>query len=170
MSPQGALSRALVTGCNGLARAVQLAVLLLALAMLASLTLQVLMRYVFNQAPTWTEELAVTCFSWCMLLSIGLGVRHAIHVRMELLVDHLPPAPRQWVDRLVTLAIALTGAFIAWYGVLYVLDSGGSRSAAIGYPLAWLYASAPACGALMAVFALEHVLRGPVAPSTPTSP
>lgn len=164
------MRHALVTCCNGLARSVQLAVLLLALAMLVSLSLQVLMRYVFNQAPTWTEELAVTCFSWCMLLSIGLGVRQAIHVRMDLLVDRLPPAPRQWVDRLVTLATALAGAFIAWYGVLYVLDSGGSRSAAIGYPLAWLYASAPACGALMAIFALEHLLRGPAARSTSTSP
>lgn len=164
------MRHALVTCCHGLARSVQLAVLLLALAMLVSLSLQVLMRYVFNHAPSWTEELAVTCFSWCMLLSIGLGVRQAIHVRMELLVDRLPPAPRRWVDCLVTLTTALAGAFITWYGVLYVLDSGGSRSAAIGYPLAWLYASAPACGALMAVFALEHLLRGPAAPSTPTSP
>ena len=170
MSPWAVLATALVAGCNGLARAVRWAVLLLALTMLASLMLQVVMRYVFNQAPTWTEELAVTCFSWSMLLGIGLGVRHGIHVRMDLLTDRLPALPRRWLERWVDLTVALAGAFIAWYGVLYVLDSGGSRSAAIGYPLAWLYASAPTCGALVAVFALEHALRGTAAATTPTSP
>lgn len=167
MSATASLQRALVTCCNGLARSVQVAVLLLALAMLASLSLQVLMRYVFNQAPTWTEEFAVTCFSWCMLLSIGLGVRNAIHVRMDLLVDRLPAPLRQGADRLVALAVALSGGFIAWHGVLYVMDAGGSRSAAMGYPLAWLYASAPVCGALMAAFGTELLLRGPLAAPTP---
>jgi len=163
------LTKTLAAGCNGLASAVRWAVLLLALTMLASLMLQVVMRYVFNQAPTWTEELAVTCFSWSMLLSIGLGVRHGIHVRMDLLVDRLPAIPRQWLERLVSLTIALAGIFIAWYGVLYVLDSGGGRSAAIGYPLGWLYACAPACGLLIAVFGLEHMLHGRTPAATPTS-
>lgn len=153
--------RQLMACCNGLARCVRIAVLLLALAMLCSLALQVLMRYVFNQAPSWTEEFAVTCFSWCMLLSIGLGVRHAIHVRMDLLVDRLPAPLRKGIDRLVALAVALSGGFIAWHGVLYVLDSGSSQSAAMGYPLAWLYASAPVSGLLIAVFGIEQVLRGP---------
>ena len=63
--------------------------------MLVSLSLQVVMRYVFDKAPSWSEELALACFSWSMLLAIAAGVRGAIHVRMDLLVDHLPK-PRSW--------------------------------------------------------------------------
>lgn len=144
-----------------LARGVRVVVVVLALVMLASLSLQVVMRYVFGQALSWSEELALACFSWSMLLAIAAGVREAIHVRMDLLVDRLPQPLRQGLDRLVALATAGAGAFVAWAGIRYVGDTAGATSAAIGYPIAYLYASAPVCGALIALFALEHALLGP---------
>ena len=147
--------------CNALAYAVGVVVQLLALVMLLSLSYQVLMRYVFNQAPPWTEELAVTCFSWATLLGISLGVRNAIHVRMDLLTDQLPLPLRSLLDRLVSLCIALLGLFLAWYGIGYVRDAGDNTSAAMGYSLSYLYASAPVCGLLLAVFGLERSLSGP---------
>jgi TRAP-type C4-dicarboxylate transport system permease small subunit len=153
--------------CDHLARAVRVVVVILAAVMLASLTLQVVMRYVFGEALSWSEELALACFSWSMLLAIAVGVRDAIHVRMDLLVDRLPAPLRVGIDKLVTLAIAATGAFMAWAGLNYVGDSSGVTSAAIGYPIAYLYACAPVCGALIALFALENVLLGaPVQPAT----
>ena len=115
--------------CDLLARAVRFVVVTLAVVMLASLTLQVVMRYVFGQAQSWTEELAVTCFSWSMLLAIAAGVREGIHVRMDLLVERLPAPLQRGLDKLVTLAIAATGGFIAWAGVNYVRDAGGITSA-----------------------------------------
>lgn len=132
----------------------------LALTMLVALALQIFMRFVVGQALAWSEELALTCFSWSMLLAIALGVREAIHVRMDLLVDLLPVHLHRGVERLVSLAVAGLGLFIAWAGVNYVIDSLGTTSAAIGYPIAYLYASAPAGGVLMAVFALERAVLG----------
>lgn len=149
--------RALAHGlCDAVAGAVRMAVMALAGVMLASLTLQVLMRYVFNRAPSWTEELAVTCFSWSMLLAIALGVRDAIHVRVDLLVDRLPAPWRLALDRCVSLSIAFVGGFLAWSGANYVRDAAGTTSAAIGFPTVWLYAYAPVCGALVALFGLER--------------
>lgn len=142
--------------CDHLARGVRGLVIALAGVMLVALTLQVVMRYVFNRAPSWTEELAVSCFSWSMLLAIALGVRDAIHVRMDLLIDRLPAPWRRALDRLACLAIAFIGCFLAWAGVNYVQSNVGTTSAAIGYPTVWLYACAPVCGALIAIFALER--------------
>lgn len=142
--------------CAQLARAVRALIIGLVAVMLASLTLQVVLRYVFNRAPSWSEELAVACFSWSMLLAIALGVRDAIHVRMDLLVDRLPTRWRLGLDRLIALAVAFAGGFLAWSGVNYVRDAVGTTSAAIGFPTVWLYASAPVCGALVALFALER--------------
>ena len=155
------------TACDRLAHAVRVVVVGLAVVMLASLSLQVVMRYVFNHALSWTEELAVTCFSWSMLLAIAAGVRDAIHVRMDLLVDHLPKPLRATLDRLMTLGIAFIGGFIAWSGASYMADSGGTTSAAIGYPLVWLYACAPVCGGLIMVFALESMLNPVAEPGRP---
>lgn len=132
----------------------------LALTMLVALSLQIFMRFFLGQALAWSEELALACFSWSMLLAIALGVREAIHVRMDLLVDCLPAPLQRGVDRLVALAVAGLGVFVAWAGVRYVVDSLGTTSAAIGYPIAYLYACAPVSGALIALFALERATLG----------
>lgn len=143
-----------------LATLVRAAIVVLALTMLLALTLQIFMRSVLGQALSWTEELALACFSWSMLLAIALGVRELIHVRMDLLVERLAPALQNLIGRVVALATALLGAAIAWAGVRYVLDSLGTTSAAIGYPIAWLYASAPVCGVFITLFAIEQLLPG----------
>jgi TRAP-type C4-dicarboxylate transport system permease small subunit len=144
-----------------LARAVRGLVAALVAVMLGALALQVSMRYVFGQALSWSEELALFCFGWAMLLAIALGVRDGIHVRMDLLVNRAPRGLARWLDKGVALAIAGVGGFVAWSGVHYVQDALGATSAAIGYPTAWLYACTPVGGVLMAVFALEHALLGP---------
>lgn len=159
-----ALRRALAA----LAQGVRAVVVGLVAVMLCALALQVLMRYVFGQALSWSEELALLCFSWAMLLAIALGVRDGVHVRMDLLASRLPAGPARWLDKAVALAIAGAGGFIAWAGSSYVQDSFGATSAAIGYPTAWLYACAPVGGALILVFALEHALLGP--PHAPAGP
>ncbi|WP_425258632.1 TRAP transporter small permease [Rubrivivax sp. RP6-9] len=163
---------ALRAAFDHLARAVRAAILLLVTAMLVTLALQVLMRYGAGQALSWSEELALLCFSWSMLLAIALGVRDAIHVRLDLLVGLLPMPLAQAADRLVALVIAAIGVFLAWSGQSYVVDSLGATSAAIGYPTAWLYACAPVCGGLIALFAFEHLLLGapPAAAAAPASP
>jgi TRAP-type C4-dicarboxylate transport system permease small subunit len=138
---------ALKGALDKLASALQKIIVALAVTMLLALSLQVFMRFVMGKALSWSEELALACFSWVMLLSIALGVRHSIHVRMDLLVDRLPSGLRH-----------------AWSGINYVRDSFGTTSAAIGYPIAWLYACAPISGALIAIFALEHVLVDQPAP------
>lgn len=137
----------------------------LAVTMLVALTLQISVRFFIGEALAWSEELALACFSWSMLLAIALGVREAIHVRMDLLVDCLPARLQRGVERLVSLAVAALGVFIAWAGANYVLDSLGTVSAAIGYPIAYLYACAPVCGALIAIFALERATLGAPGPA-----
>jgi TRAP-type transport system small permease protein len=148
----------LKSALDRLASSLQKIIVALAVTMLLALSLQVFMRFVMGKALSWSEELALACFSWVMLLSIALGVRHSIHVRMDLLIDRLPSALRHRANQAIWLLIAALGLFITWSGINYVRDSFGTTSAAIGYPIAWLYASAPISGALIAIFALEHAV------------
>jgi TRAP-type C4-dicarboxylate transport system permease small subunit len=148
-------------GFDRLATTVRFTVVLLAVIMLIALSLQVVMRFSIGQALSWSEELALACFSWCMLLAIALGVRDHIHVRMDLLTDHFPHSVQVGLDKLIGAVITGLGLFLAWSGTNYVQDAFGSTSAAIGYPTAYLYGCAPVCGVLVAIFALEIVLIGP---------
>ena len=133
-----------------------------AVLMLLAISYQVVLRYVFGDTPSWSEELAVLLFSWSVLGGLALGVHEGWHVRLTLLPDMLPPGLRAWTERLTELVTAALGVFLAWSGWRFLDLTSGSTSAAIGYPIEILNALAPVSGALMALFALDRVLRGPV--------
>jgi len=134
----------------------------LVLAMLAILALQVGMRYLGGRALSWSEELALLAFTWVIMLASALGIRHGLHARMSALPDALPRAWAHATQTVASLLVALLGAVIALTGWDYVQESHGMTSASIGYPIELLYAAAPAFGALIALFALERAVLGPV--------
>ncbi len=134
-------------------------VALSAALMLLAITYQVVMRYVFGATPSWSEELAVLFFSWSVLGGLALGVHEGWHVRLTLLPDALPDGARRWTERLTDAVTCALGVFLLWSGLRFYDLTEGSFSAAIGYPTEILNAMAPLAGALMAIFALERVLR-----------
>jgi len=152
------MKQALSAAVRGVAHAAMLAACALTGLMLAVLTWQVFMRSVLNAPPSWTEEVALLAFSWAVLLAIAYGVREGIHVRMDILLDVLPRALRRLCERLINAAVVFVGLFLGYAGWRYMLESVGSTSAAIGYPMPLLYASTVACGALIVVFGLERLL------------
>ena len=60
--------------------------------MLLAIAYQVLMRYVFGDTPSWSEELAVLLFCWTVLGGLALGVHEGYHVRLTVLLDRLADA------------------------------------------------------------------------------
>lgn len=126
--------------------------------MLACIALQVVMRYVFKQALSWSEELAILMFAWAALGGLALGVREGFHVRLTLLLDPLPARARFWTERALDLLTAVLGAYFVLSGWRYVDFTRGGTSAAIAYPIELLHGIAPVAGAFVLLFALERLL------------
>lgn len=143
-----------------LAGIIKVTVVAMVLIMLTTLSGQVAMRYFFNVALSWSEELSLTLFSWVVLLSAALCVRENRHVRMTLLIERLPRAYRVTAERAIYLLTAFFGAYLAYAGTIYLLETRGMRSPAIAYPIEYLYATGPVCGVLIALFALELAVNG----------
>lgn len=159
------MKRALAAAVAAVAAAAAGLVRVLTVLMLLVLGWQVFMRSALSRPPSWTEELTLLAFSWAVLLAVAVGVRDGIHVRMDLLLDRLPTAARAVMERLLLASTAFVGAYLAWAGVGYALQSAGTTSAATAYPMPLLYSSAVVCGALILLFALERLLLG--APASP---
>jgi TRAP-type C4-dicarboxylate transport system permease small subunit len=151
--------RALAAAARAVAAATRLSIALAAAGMLGCIAYQVIMRYVVGAASSWSEEMAVLLFSWSVLGGLSLGVHEGFHVRLTLLPDRLPPGGRIVAERALDAVTAALGAFLAWSGWRFLDITGGSVSAAMGYPTEILNALAIACGALMALFGLERALR-----------
>jgi len=58
-------------------------------AMLAVVLLNVIMRYFFNNAPGWGEELARQFMIVFCFIGFALGVRDKIHIALTFFVEHL---------------------------------------------------------------------------------
>lgn len=151
--------RALAATARGVAAATRLSIALTAAGMLACIAYQVVMRYVVGAASSWSEEMAVLLFSWSVLGGLALGVHEGFHVRLTVLPDRLPLGGRIAAERMLDAATAALGVFLAWSGWRFLDITGGSVSAAMGYPTEILNALAIACGALMALFGAERALR-----------
>lgn len=150
--------RALVRINNVAAAAIKVSVVVMVLVMLGGLSLQVLLRYVFNVALSWSEELSLGLFAWTVMLMAALGIREGFHVRMSLLIQRLPSGARLWVEQAIHVATIAVGGFLAWSGWRYFDGTHGATSASIGYPIELLHASALVCGVLIALFAFESLL------------
>jgi TRAP-type C4-dicarboxylate transport system permease small subunit len=126
--------------------------------MLACIALQVVMRYGFGNALSWSEELALLMFSWAALGGLALGVREGFHVRLTLLLEPLPGSARVWAERAIQLLTAALGAYLVWSGWRYVDITRGGSSAAIAYPIELLHGIAPLAGLFVLIFAVEGLL------------
>lgn len=131
--------------------------------MLACITIQVVMRYVFSSTPSWTEELAILMFAWVTLGGLALGVYEGFHVRLTLLLDRLSPPSRATAERVLDAIAAVLGGYLLWSGWRYVDITAGSTSAAIAYPIEMLHGMSVASGFLMLLFAAQRVVTGPAA-------
>lgn len=126
--------------------------------MFACIALQVVMRYVFGNALSWSEELALLMFSWAALGGLALGVHEGFHVRLILVLHPLPERARAWAERSIDLLTAGFGAYLVWSGWRYVDITRGGTSAAIAYPIELLHGIAPLAGVFVLIFATERLL------------
>ena len=136
----------------------KMAAVVIVLLMLLTLSAQVFLRYVFGKALSWSEELTLLGFAWVVVISTVIGIRRMSHARMDLVIGLLPKALHRAADGLVAILMSVLGIFIAYAGWNYLIETRGATSAAIGFPIEFLYAAAPAFGVLIALFSLERLL------------
>ena len=101
--------------------------------------LQVVLRYGFGTALTWTEELAGFCMAWAVYMGAALGVRERFHIRILVGVFALPKLFQLPLVLLADLSWLLFNLLMIWYGFEYVglLWTRTSISPALGIDQVW---------------------------------
>ena len=123
------------------------------LAMVAIVTLTVILRYCFNTGLSWAEEvprLLVTVFAF---IACAIGVRDHMHVAVNAVYNKFPVGGtgRKVLDNLTDIVVLLCG--------LFMLFSGGARTIKLfslpgvlpitGISTAWQYLPIPVAGFVM---------------------
>jgi TRAP-type C4-dicarboxylate transport system permease small subunit len=128
---------------------------------LAIILLAVFFRYVVNHSLFWSDEVVRYLFVWFTLLGASLVLRDRRHIRVEYFVEHLPARVRRVVEALGLLLILAFHVFLVVGGFLWVYQTSGARTPALGLPLNWVfYAALPSTAAVSGCFAVRRFLAG----------
>lgn len=111
----------------------------------ALIFVQVVMRYVFSNSLSWSEEVARYVFIWQTWLGASYAVRKKRHLRVEALADRFCGVSRKVIEIAVLLLWIFFGCFlvIKGYQLTRMIFIRGQISAALGMPMAIAYAAVP---------------------------
>ncbi len=138
-----------------LTRLSDLAATLLLAAVSLLVAAQVAVRYVLGGSLAWSEELSRLLFVWLVLIAAA----RAEPMRINLLVDALPPRPRALVQLLgEALVAALTLLLV--YGAWGMMDlTEFDTYTALGISVRWLYGALFVGGILWLLRSLVALVR-----------
>ena len=126
-----------------------------------TMMMQVIMRYVFNNALSWSEEISRYCLVWSTFFSLGFCIRYRKSLRITLVVDLLPNRAREIVYILVQVVLDV---FYIWltYNMISVFKASLSSNrvtSATQIPI-WVIYTVPLIGfALGVVRTFQDIVR-----------
>jgi TRAP-type C4-dicarboxylate transport system permease small subunit len=121
---------------------------------------QVIGRYVFQSAPSWTEELA----RYIHIFQVWVGASYAVklrqHIRVEAFITRLHGTPRKIFEGLGVIIWFLLALFLAVFGTTLVLASikHGQVTPALQMPIWVPYLAIPLGGAGMAIRLIQQLV------------
>lgn len=125
------VDRILTTILTRVDKGARLVVIFGAATMVAVVSAQVVMRYVFNGSFDWADEVSRIAFVWTTFLAIPLGIRDGSHVGITLLVDKLPVGLRGAIARMMNLLAGLMLLVVFWTAIGVASTTWSERLGAI---------------------------------------
>lgn len=110
-------------------------------SMVGVIFFQVIMRYVFNNSSSWSEELGKFLFVWLSWLGISIGHRRREHIKITLLVDRLPHKVNKFLEAISELILIVICGITMYYGVIMIGIQKNVPYAGIKISTSWGYLS-----------------------------
>lgn len=141
---------------------------LLLAAMVADVTIQVFFRYVIQDPPTWTEELARFLFTWQIFLAAGLAFGRGSHIVVDALLLVLPGGGRRLLSVISNVIVLGFLSVLVWQGINMVWLTSNTTSTAMNLNMGVVYAALPIGAGVSALYVVMQIVdsvRGIVPPA-----
>ncbi len=111
----------------------------------------VIMRYVFNDARSWVDEISQYMIIWGTLIGTSVALRNNHHIKVDMLYNVFPKKIRFLITLFAhTIGVGF-GAFLIYYGggLVKFTHTSGQLSTDVGIPLFQVYSILPLMGVLL---------------------
>ena len=133
-------------------------VTVLVIAMIVTITLQIVSRTGF-QAFTWTEELSRYFLVWSTFLGATLAYKRGMHISVTFVAEALSGTARLFlVISSYVLSLVFFGVAI-WNGLTLIDMQIFQVSPALQLPMKWIYVGIPLGFSVMAIHALAKIFE-----------
>lgn len=116
------------------------------LGIVATVLGSVIWRYGLNDAPPWSEQVALLLVINVALFGAAAGIREERHIGMESLIGLAPKPIQLWVGNLNGLLTIAFGAALIWGGALMAMSVLPNKITALGITESWRYLPCVAAG------------------------
>jgi len=134
----------------------------LAYGMLASLLIEVLLRYIFNEPTIWAHEVGAYLFGAYFMLGGAYCLRHKGHVAVDILYIRLSRRKQAVLD-VITFSLFLSVCItLLWYGGVLAKDSWRifeHSNSTFGPPIYPIKTVIPIAGGLLLIQGLAKFVR-----------
>jgi TRAP-type C4-dicarboxylate transport system permease small subunit len=117
----------------------------------------VFFRYVLNDSLAWTDEIGGNMLGWISFLGAYSCFRKRLHLDFDMVLHHLSPKTRRWVQFASYLLVLIFVLAMAWMSWVVVDRVGGSYISSVDIPRGVFLAVLPVSFALMAL-AIARIL------------
>ncbi len=142
---------------QGLERVIYFVAAVLLIALTAVITYAVFMRYVFDSAPGWSEEVPRVIFLWMSYLGIAVAISRGQNLRVMFVIEWLAPGTRLALELLMHAAIFVMLGYLVWFNAPILQLTAGTRMLATGWPDAIRHLPLTVGCVLMALYQLRQV-------------
>lgn len=131
----------------------------------------IVMRYAFNAAPTWVDDIAGFSLVAVVMLAAAQTLRRGEHIGVDLLVTNLSPTGRRWANAWAALATAaIAGVLVVkgWESAMFSRSIGMLTEGSLEWPTWCLMLFLPLGGVLLLLASAEALWRA-IADAAPTA-
>lgn len=128
-------------------------------AMVVLIFVQVVGRYVFGSAPSWTEELARYIHIFQVWIGASYAVKSREHIRVGAFIERFKGLPRKVLETVGIIIWFCLALFLAFYGTELVLTSfqNGQVTPALQLPMWIPFIAVPLGAAGMAIRLIAQI-------------
>ena len=120
---------------------------------------QVILRYVFSNSNSWSEEVTRYLFIFNVMMAAAIAVRRNSHLQIDILINCFSPK----LKRIFTIGATLAGivflALLFQYSLQLCAQAAANISPGVGISMSIPYAAMPIGIVLMILTSVEVVLK-----------
>lgn len=135
--------------------------IIIVVAMLVILTVQVFARYISGVSYAWIDEISRYGLVWLAYLAAVYAIYQDSHIKVDLLLKVWPKKMRKTIRHFSVIIFFVYSVVVAYFSGTWVLDiyNTGTRSIAMGIPMAYVQCIIPIAHILMAIRLIQLEVR-----------